>query len=230
MFFELNLQNRGLLKQTGIVTLQQIQLSLRFGLALGPLLQLKLQLNTPLLYAFTSLNHIADLSFEFANLCTGFIQEPLRLVQLIGRRKMRLSQRLKIGFNTSQISRMRLKIRHRLLNLHSQFDLFSLCLVALEHPKLLLFQGGIGLQRCIALCHFSLSFQLFQIGIELSQNVFDTGEVFAGVFEPVGCFASSLLVFGNTCSFFQKQTQFFRATFNDAADGALANDGVGPGS
>ena len=74
--------------------------------------------------------------------------------------------------------------------------------------------------------HFGLFFQLFQVGIELAQNVFNAGQVFAGVRQTVFSFAATLFVFRNTCRFFQKQTQFFRARFNDAADGALTNDGV----
>ena len=39
--------------------------------------------------------------------------------------------------------------------------------------------------------------------------------------------AAALLVFADTGGFFQEQAQFFRAAFDDAADGALADDGVG---
>ena len=40
-------------------------------------------------------------------------------------------------------------------------------------------------------------------------------------------FAAALFVFRHARSFFQKQAQLFRLAFNDAADRALTNDGVG---
>ena len=92
----------------------------------------------------------------------------------------------------------------------------------------MLLEGGGGLQILEALSHLGLAFELFQIGVQLPQNVFHTGEVFAGVTQAVFSFASTLFVFGDASGLFQKQTQLFRLGLNDAADGALPNDGVSP--
>ena len=92
----------------------------------------------------------------------------------------------------------------------------------------MLLEGGGGLQIFEALSHLGLAFELFQIGVQLPQNVFHTGEVFAGVTQAVFGFASTLFVFGDASGLFQKQTQLFRLGLNDAADGALPNDGVSP--
>ena len=75
-------------------------------------------------------------------------------------------------------------------------------------------------------CHLGLFFKLVQIGIELTQDVFDTGQVFARVRQTVGRFAAALFVLGHAGRFFEKQTQLFRLGLDDAADGALADDGV----
>ena len=45
------------------------------------------------------------------------------------------------------------------------------------------------------LCHFRLAFQLFQVGIELAQNVFDPGQIGAGIRKAVFCFPAPLFVF-----------------------------------
>ena len=84
------------------------------------------------------------------------------------------------------------------------------------------------MQSVKALRNFSLFFELFEVGGEFAQDIFNPRQVLAGITEPIFCFAATFFVFGNASSFFQKQTEFFRFGFNDAADRALANDGVCP--
>ena len=72
-----------------------------------------------------------------------------------------------------------------------------------------------------------MSFELFQIGIEFAQYVFNTGQIFACVAQAVFSFTAAFFVFGNARGFFQKQPQFFGFGFNDSADGSLPDDGVG---
>ena len=91
----------------------------------------------------------------------------------------------------------------------------------------MLFQRAVGLQLVVTQGNFGLLFKAVKVGVELAQNVFDAGQVFTRVRQPVGGFTAAFLVFRNACSFFQKQPQLFRFGFNDAADRALANDGVG---
>ena len=74
--------------------------------------------------------------------------------------------------------------------------------------------------------HFSLFFKPVEVGIELAQNVFNTGQVFSGIRNAIGRFAAAFLVFRHARSLFQKQAKLFRLGLNDAADRALPNDGV----
>ena len=90
----------------------------------------------------------------------------------------------------------------------------------------MLLQGGLALQVFKALGHLGLAFEFFQIGAQFTQNIFYTGEVFTGVAKAVFGFSATFFVFRNTCRLFQKQTQLFRLGLDDAADGALPNDGV----
>ena len=113
-----------------------------------------------------------------------------------------------------------------MLGLLLQLGLTDLGFCTFQEPQLVLLEGGLALQVFEALSHLGLAFQFFQIGVQLTQNIFHAGEVFAGVAQSVFGFAATFFVFGNTGSFFQKQTQLFRLGLNDAADGALPNDGV----
>ena len=82
------------------------------------------------------------------------------------------------------------------------------------------------LQVVEALRHLGLAFQFFKVGVQFAQDVFHTRQVFAGVAQAVFGLAAAFFVLGNACGLLQKQTQFFGLGFNDAADRALANDGV----
>jgi hypothetical protein len=65
------------------------------------------------------------------------------------------------------------------------------------------------------------------LAVQLAQDVIHPGEVLARVVQAVFGLAPALLVFADAGGFFQEQAQFFGAAFDDAADGALADDGVG---
>ncbi len=83
------------------------------------------------------------------------------------------------------------------------------------------------LQQVVACGHFGLLLQLFEVGVELAQDVFHARQVLARVVQAVFGLAAALFVFGDTGGLFQKQAQFFGLGLDDAADRALANDGVG---
>ena len=88
-------------------------------------------------------------------------------------------------------------------------------------------QGAGGLQRVVAQGNLSLLFKPFQVGIEFAQDIVNAGQVFARVVQAIGGFAAALLVFGDAGGFFEEQAQFLGLGLDDAADRALANDGVG---
>ena len=106
------------------------------------------------------------------------------------------------------------------------FGLVGKRLSALQKPLLVLLKRHISLQRIVFLSDLGLFFQLFQVGSELTQDVFHPGQVFAGVAQAVLGFAATLFVLGNPGGLFQKQAQLFGFGFNNAANRALPNDGV----
>ena len=91
----------------------------------------------------------------------------------------------------------------------------------------MLLERAVCLQVVVTQGHFSLLFKLFEVGVQLAQNVVNPGQVLTGVGQTVFGLAPALFVFGDTRGFFEEQAQLFRARFDDAADGALADDGVG---
>jgi len=83
------------------------------------------------------------------------------------------------------------------------------------------------LQIAVALRQRGLLLQLAALLIELGQDVLHPAQVGARIEQPRGGLAAALFVFGHPGRFLQKQAQVFGAALDDAADGALANDGVG---
>ena len=84
------------------------------------------------------------------------------------------------------------------------------------------------MQSVETLRNFGLFFELFEVGGEFAQDVFNTRQVFAGITQAVFSLASTFFVFRDASGLLQKQAKFFRFGFNDAADRALTNDGVSP--
>ena len=66
--------------------------------------------------------------------------------------------------------------------------------------------------------------------VEFAQDVVDSGQVLAGVFQPGLGLAAALLVLRDTRGFFEEEAQLFGLAFDDAADRALADDRVGTGA
>ncbi len=82
-------------------------------------------------------------------------------------------------------------------------------------------------QRVVLGRHLGLLFQLVEVGVQLAQDVFYARQVLARVAQAVFGLAAALLVLGHAGRFFQEQAQLLGARLDDAADGALADDGVG---
>ena len=185
-----------------------------------------MQLGKSLLCTLPSFNDKTNFGFQLTYFCAGFVQQTLRLIDLISRGVVGLSNSFKIGFDVTQVGNAGFQINDSLVDICLDFDLIRFSIGTLEEPKLLLFESAVGFKVIKALSHFGLFFQLFQIGIEFTQDVFNTRQVLARVRQTIFGFPASLFVFRNTSGLFQKQTQFFRPRFNDSADGALANDGI----
>jgi len=141
---------------------------------------------------------------------------------------VRLPDRLQIGLDRAQFGDARLQIVRGLQAVLVQLGLLGLGLGALQKPLLVLPELGLGLQPLVLGGHLGLFFQLVQVAVQLAQDVLDAGQVLARVCQAVFRLAPALLVLGHAGGLFEEQAQFFRARFDDAADRALANDGVGP--
>ena len=101
-------------------------------------------------------------------------------------------------------------------------------IAVLQEPELVLLQR----RPAPAAARYSVAtsaccFQLVQVGVQLAQDVVDPRQVLARVLQAAFGFAAALLVLGHAGGFFEEQAQFLGARFDDAADRALADDGVG---
>jgi hypothetical protein len=90
-----------------------------------------------------------------------------------------------------------------------------------------LLERDVGLQRLVALRHLGLLFQLSRLALS-SRRMSSTRVRFSRVsLQAVFGLAAALLVLGDTGRLFQEQAQLFGLGLDDAADRALADDGVG---
>ena len=74
----------------------------------------------------------------------------------------------------------------------------------------MLLECDAGLQCVVLRCNLRLLFELFQVGIQLAQDVFDACEILSRIAQTVLGFAATLFVFRHTRRFFQEQAQLFR--------------------
>ena len=206
---------------------QVLDLGGRLVLARGPLRGLFLQLHQPLLDALAALDHEADLGLQPADLGAGLVQLALRLVDLVAGRVVGLADGLELALDAAQVGHARFEVVHRLLGVGLDLGLVGLALGALQEPQLVLLERDVGLQRVVLLRDLGLLLQLVQVGVELAQDVLDPRQVLARVREAVLGLAPALLVLGDARGFLQEQAQLLGLGFDDPADRALADDGVG---
>jgi hypothetical protein len=96
----------------------------------------------------------------------------------------------------------------------------------LQEPQLVQLERALVLQ--LRYCgHLGLLLELVEVGVELAQDVVDARQVLARVLEPVLGLAAALLVLGDAGGLLEEQAQLFGPALDDAADRALADDGVG---
>jgi len=204
-------------------------LQLGFGVlaARGPGGDLLLQLLQAQFDALAAFHHKADLGFELAHFGAGLVQPALGLVHLVTSGVVGLADGFQLGLDTAQVGGARFQVVHGLGGVFLDAGLVVLGFAALEEPELLLLERGAGVERVVLRRHLGLFLQLFQVGVELAQDVFHPGQVLARVVQPVGGFAAALFVLGDTRGLLKEQAQLFGFALDDAADGALANDGVG---
>ena len=206
---------------------QAFKLYSRISLARCPLSGLLFQLCQALLDTQAAVHHKADFSFQPADFSTGFIQLALRLVDVVTCGIVRLPNGFQVSLNVAQVGDAAFQCIDGGFGVGLDAGLVGFAFSTFQKPQLVLLERAVGLQLVVAQRHFSLLFKPVQVGIELAQNVFDTGQVFTRVRKAVSGFAAAFLVLRHAGGFFQKQAQLFGLGFNNAADGALADDGVG---
>ena len=226
LVFNLRCQRHALVFGRGRLFRQSVQLGQRVLAAGAPVRSLLHQLLQALLCALAAFDHEPDFGFELSDLGTGFVQFALGLVDLVTCGVMRLADGFQVGLDVPQIGHARFQRIDRMVNVRLHAALVGLSVASLQEPQLVLLERAVGLQVVVTLGHFGLLFQLFQIGVQLAQDVIDPGQVFAGVRQTVFGLTAALFVLGHACSFFEKQAQLLRSRLDNAANGALANDGV----
>ena len=229
LLFELGGQQLGALFGIHARTGQVFQLDVGLFLAGLPLGDLLGQGGQALLHAHAAFHHVADFGFEPPHFGRGLVQLALGLVDLVARRVVRLADGFQVRFDSAQVGHARFQVVHGLQAFQAHLGLLGLGVGALQEPQLVLLERGVGVQRVVFGGHLGLLFELFEVGVQLAQDVFHPREVFARVGQAVFRLAAALFVFGNPGRFFEEQAQLFGARFDDAADGALPDDGVGAG-
>jgi len=227
LLFELCRQRDGLLFGLGALRDDRLDLAFSLVLARGPLGDLLLELQQPCLSALAAFDDEADLGLQPADLGAGLVQQALSLIHLVAGGVVRLADGFQVGLDMAQIGHARFELVDGLLGLLLEPDLTLLGFRALEEPQLVLLQRRPRLQVVVALRHLGLALQLVQVGVQLAQDVLDASQVLARVVEPVLGLAPALLVLADAGRLFQEQAQLLGARLDDAADGALADDGVG---
>jgi len=194
---------------------------------LGPARVLRLQLGQPRLGTLAAFDDVADALFEPADLQRRFGQRALLFMQRITCGVMRLAHRFELGFDMAQLGQARFERIRRLRGggLHALF--FAGGVARLQEPQLVQLQRAVVLQPAVARGHLGLLFQLLEVAVEFTQDVVDARQVLARVLQAVLGFAPPLLVLRDARGFFQEHAQFLGARLDDAADRALADDGVG---
>ena len=195
--------------------------------ALRPLADLLAQAADALGAALAAVHHKTDFGLQTADLGAGFIQRALGLVDFVTGGVMGLAHLLQVGLCLAQISGARLQRIGRLRRLGQHPGLFGSGLGALQKPLLLLLVGHVLLQRLELHRGLGLLLQFAEVGAELAQDVLHPGQVLARVGNPVFSFAAALFVFGDPGGLFEEQAQLLGTRLDDAADGSLADDGVG---
>ncbi len=196
-------------------------------LALAPLLALGLQFEHALFDALAALDDIADALFEPGHFERRFSQRPLHVVQFIARGVVRLADRFQLRLAVAQLGHapfQRVGGRQ-----HFLLDALLLArrVTMLQEPELMQLERALLLQPAVHARDLGLLFQLVEVVVQFAKNVFDAREVLSRVFQAALGLAAALLVFRDASGFFEKQAKLFGLAFDDAADGALADDGVG---
>ena len=140
---------------------------------------------------------------------------------------MRFSRFLETRLDIAQCGVPRFKIGARLPDLGRQSLPFELRFVAPQQPQQLLLAGQLVAPGAILACDASLSLEALHLRSEFEADVFDAGQVVAGIGEPMPGFLAPLLVARHAGSFFEEDTQLVGPGLDDPRNGALTDDRIG---
>ncbi len=192
-----------------------------------PLVLLRAQRGDLLLDAVARFHHVADLGLQAADFGVGLVQRALRGVHRVGRGVVRGAHGLELGLDMAQLRGLRFQVDLRLLDGALVAFPLGQRLALAQQPQQMLLLFAFGLQRLEALRDFGLGLELFEVGAELAQDVFDAREVLARVGQAVLGLAAALLVFGDARGLFQEDAHVVGLGLDDARDHPLPDDGVG---
>ena len=140
---------------------------------------------------------------------------------------MGLAHGLQFGFALTQFGDTRLQCVDCGGHLFLDALLLAGCVAVTQEPQLMQLQRAVVLQAAVAPSDLGLFLELLEVAVELAQDVLDAGQVVAGVAQPVLGLAPTLLVLRHAGGLFEEQAQLLGLALDDAADRALADDGVG---
>jgi hypothetical protein len=115
----------------------------------------------------------------------GFVQLALGLVDLVARGVVGLADGFEVGLDRAQVGHARFEVVHGLQAIQAHLGLLASasarfknhcwCCLSVASACSVLYLGG----------HLGLLFELFEVGVQLAQDVFHPGEVLARVVQAV---------------------------------------------
>ena len=222
------MQRVGLLFGGGDAAGDLVELGRGFFLPRRPLRVLRLQVGQPRLRTLAAFDDVADALLEPAHLERGLRQLALARVQRVVGGVVGLAHVFELGLGVAQLGQAGFQRGGGFGRGRLHTRLFVGGVAVLQEPQLVQLQRALFLQRAVLRGHLGLTLELVEVAVELAQDVVDAREVLARVLQPVLGFAAAFLVLGHARSLFEEEPQLLGPAFDDAADGALADDGVGP--
>ncbi len=202
-------------------------LSERVGFPRAPAGALRFEVGALAHQALAAGGDVADPLLEPAHLERGLGERALRRVQRVVGVVVRLADLFELGFGMAQVGALRFERGGRGDDRLADARLLARRVAVAQEPELVQLQLRVVLERAVASRDFGLRFELFEIAVELAQDVVDARQVLACVLEARLGLAPALLVLGDAGSLFEEEAQLLGLALDDPRDRPLADDRVG---
>ena len=117
---------------------------------------------------------------------------------------MGLAHGFQIGLDVADLRHAGFQLVDGLQTFLADFGQIAFGILLLQKPQLVLLEGDAGLQLVVSGSNLGLLFQLVEVGVEFTQNVFHTCEVLTRIRQTVFGFAAAFLVLGHTGGLFEE--------------------------